>query len=425
MNQKIKTLLRVDILVSCMLALTLITGYKKIESYVRGENGYENLKNSNSSYQVKFGFDTGNYDISSFSIENGQVFGKILQNEGISTEIINQIVAKAEDVFSVNKLRVGKDYHLIRPDSCGKVCAFVYEPSPLHYVVYDLRNEVNVNLYEREFESCIETVSGVIESSLWNTLAEQGVNPGIIDKMEDALASTVDFYHTQKGDAFKLVFERKLVDNEEIGIGKLIGAYYKNDNGDHYAVHYQNGEYNGYYDYQGRPARSSFLKSPVKFTRISSGYNMRRFHPIRRKTIPHLGTDYAAPYGTPIRAVADGVVEEVAYTGNNGRYVKLKHDKVYQTQYLHMQGFASGMKRGTRVRQGQTIGYVGSTGLATGPHVCFRFWKNGVQVNHLKQVFEPAKPLPEKELETFFEHRDKIKVMLDQIPFIESDNKGA
>lgn len=406
-----------------MLALTLITGYKKIDSFVRNEGSY-NLRSSNSPSQVKFGFDIGNYDISSFSIEKGQVFGKILQEEGISSDVIAEIEEKAKDIFSVNKLRAGKEYHLVRPDSCGKVCAFIYEPSPLHYVVYDLRNNVNVNLYERQYESCVETVSGVIESNLWNTLSEHGVNPAIIDKMEDALASSVDFYHTQKGDAFKLVFERKLVDNEEIGLGKLIGAYYKNDNGDFYAVHYQNGEYNGYYDYQGRPARSSFLKSPVKFTRISSGYNMRRFHPIRRKTIPHLGTDYAAPYGTPIRAVADGVIEDIAYTGNNGRYVKIKHDKVYQTQYLHMQGFAGGLKRGSRVKQGQTIGYVGSTGLATGPHVCFRFWKNGNQVNHLKEKFEPAKPLPDKELEHFFQHRDKIKVMLDQIP-LDGENKGA
>ncbi|HRD08898.1 MAG TPA: M23 family metallopeptidase, partial [Saprospiraceae bacterium] len=167
------------------------------------------------------------------------------------------------------------------------------------------------------------------------------------------------------------------------------------------------------------------LKSPVKFTRISSGFNMRRFHPIRRKTIPHLGTDYAAPYGTPIRAVADGVVEEAAYTGNNGRYVKIKHDKVYQTQYLHMQGYAKGVKRGTRVRQGQTIGYVGSTGLATGPHVCFRFWKNGRQVNHLREVFQPAKPMPEAELPTFFQHRDKIKEMLDRIPLAGESKVGA
>jgi murein DD-endopeptidase MepM/ murein hydrolase activator NlpD len=240
--------------------------------------------------------------------------------------------------------------------------------------------------------------------------------------MEDALASSVDFYHTQSGDEFKLIFEKKYVNGEEVGYGKLIGANYTNETGSHYSVFYQNGEYNGYYDEEGRPAKSTFLRAPVKHVRISSGFSMRRFHPIRRQSIPHLGTDYAAPYGTPIIAVADGVVSQAAYGGNNGRFVKLRHDKVYETQYLHMQGFARGIRPGVRVKQGQTIGYVGSTGLATGPHVCFRFWKNGRQVNHLREVFQPAKPMPQSELPKFFELRDRIKIALDKIPNPKADN---
>jgi murein DD-endopeptidase MepM/ murein hydrolase activator NlpD len=292
----------------------------------------------------------------------------------------------------------------------------VYEPSPLHYVVYDMRDSVRISVIERAAESCVETTSGRLEGSLWNTLSEHGVNPSIIDKMEDALASSVDFFHTQKGDEYKLVFEKQYVDGKEIGVGKLIGAYYKNESGAHYAMYYENGEYKGYYDYEGRAAKSAFLKSPVKFIRISSGYNLRRFHPIRRMTIPHLGTDYAAPYGTPIRAVGDGVVTEAAVRGGNGRFVKIKHDGSYETQYLHMQGFAPGIKKGKKVQQGQTIGFVGSTGLATGPHVCFRFWKNGKQINHLKMKFSPTKNMEKKELPNFIKHRDKIKAMLDKIP---------
>ena len=410
---------------SCLLALTLISGYKKIESIANQHFGIAESIVQDKNNPVIFGFDTGNYHLSTYRVNKVEVVGEILSENGIGGDVIHLLEQKAKDIFKVTNLRPGREYHIVRQDSCSKACALVYEPSPLHYVVYDLRDSVSINLYERAFETCVETASGEIETSLWNTLSERGVNPAIIDKMEDALASSVDFYHTQKGDKFKVVFEKKYIDGQEIGMGKLIGAYYKNESGDHYSVLYENGDFNGYYDYQGRPARSSFLKSPVKFTRISSGFNMRRFHPIRRKTIPHLGTDYAAPYGTPIRAVADGVVEEAAYTGNNGRYVKIKHDKVYQTQYLHMQGYAKGVKRGTRVRQGQTIGYVGSTGLATGPHVCFRFWKNGRQVNHLREVFQPAKPMPEAELPTFFQHRDKIKEMLDRIPLAGESKVGA
>ncbi|MFM2392258.1 MAG: hypothetical protein RLZZ546_235, partial [Bacteroidota bacterium] len=343
-NQR-KSAVKVDILMSCLLALTLITGYKKIENFASEKYNPSQMASSHNNPSIKFGFNVNEYHLSSFTISKGDIMGNILHENGINSDLIQLIEEKAKDVFSVSRIRQGKDYHLIRKDSCSDVCALVYEPSPLHYVIYDLRDSVNIKVFERPYETCIEMKSGKITTSLWNTLEEQGINPSIIDKMEDALASSVDFYHTQNGDEFKLVYEKKYVDGEEIGLGKLVGAYYKNESGTHYSVLYENGNYNGYYDFQGRPVRSTFLKSPVKFTRISSGFNMRRFHPIRRMTIPHLGTDYAAPYGTPIRSVADGVVEEAAYTGNNGRYVKIKHDKTYQTQYLHMQGFASGIKR--------------------------------------------------------------------------------
>lgn len=370
----------------------------------------------------QFGFDLSKYHISSSKVLNGEVLGKILEENGIASNIITAIEDKAQDIFSVRKIREGKDYHLVRNGECGELTAIVYEPGPLYYVVYDLRNECAVNLYENQYETCIETVSGTITSTLWDALAKQNVNPSIIDNMEDALASSVDFYHTQQGDEFKLIFEKKYVQGEEIGLGKLIGANYRNETGSHYSVFYENGEFKGYYDEEGRPARSAFLRAPVKHVRISSGFSMRRFHPIRRTTIPHLGTDYAAPYGTPIIAVADGIVEVASYTSNNGRFVKLRHDKSYETQYLHMQGFARGIKNGARVRQGETLGYVGSTGLATGPHVCFRFWKNGRQVNHLREVFKPAAVMPQSELSKFYLHRDIIKTTLDNIP-LASDGK--
>ena len=270
-------------------------------------------------------------------------------------------------------------------------------------------------MVEKEIELCEEVVSGKIESSLWGTLEDQGINPAIIDLMEEALSSSVDFYHTRKGDEFKLIYENKYVDGRLTGLGRLIAACYINDNGANYSILYKSKDYEGYFDAEGRPARKSFLKAPVKFTRISSNYNLRRFHPIKGKTIPHLGTDYAAPYGTEIRSVSDGVVTASAYNGGNGNFVKVKHDNVYETQYLHMSRFAKGIRPGVRVRQGQTIGYVGATGLATGPHVCFRFWKNGRQVNHLREKLPPPQPMSMQELPDFFEHRDKLLVRLNEL----------
>ena len=243
--------------------------------------------------------------------------------------------------------------------------------------------------------------------------------------MEDALSSSVDFYHTRKGDEFKLIYENKYIDGELAGIGRLIGACYVNENGANYSMLYNTNDESGYFDQEGRPAKKAFLKAPVKFSRISSNYNLRRFHPIKGVTMPHLGTDYAAPYGTEIRTVADGVVTAVSYTSGNGKFVKVKHDNKYETQYLHMSRFAKGIRPGTRIRQGQTIGYVGSTGLATGPHVCFRFWKNGRQVNHLKEKLPSAQPMKASELPAFFEFRDKIIIKLNQINSYSDDLAGG
>jgi murein DD-endopeptidase MepM/ murein hydrolase activator NlpD len=401
-----------------MLALTLFTGIHKIQQYLSNEN----ITTINKKSEVKFGFDTNKFHLSSFTISKGELLGEILAENGISDVTINELADKAEDIFSVTKIRPGKQYHLVKADSCAqKAIAFVYEPSPLNYVIYDIDNK-EVKIVEKPSEVCIEMAVGEIKNTLWDALEDKGIDGSMIDKMEDALGTSVDFYHTHQGDKFKVIYEKRYVEGKEIGIGKLIGAHYQNNNGDHYAIHYKNGQYDGYYNYKGVASKAAFLMSPLKFVNITSGFSMRRFHPIRRITIPHFGTDYAAPYGTPIRAVGDGVVEEAAYTGNNGRFVKIRHDKTYQTQYLHMQGFARGIRRGAKVAQGQTIGYVGSTGLATGPHVCFRFWKNGQQINHLRQKFEQTKALPNSELPKFFEHRDNIKKMLDAVPMPKATN---
>lgn len=364
----------------------------------------------------RFGFFEDEYHFVSNTIGNGQFLGSILNENGVSYQLISQLETKAKEIFDVRNIRVGKNYHIIKKDTCENEClAFVYEAAPLKYVVYDLRDSVNVQVVERPYTTCIETVSGTIESSLWNAMVDQGANPIVIDLMEDALASQVSFYHTQKGDQFKAIYEKKMIDGEEVALGKMLGAYFKNDYGEYYSVFFESEEYGGFYDMEGRPTKKSFLKSPIRAGRISSRYNLRRLHPIKKRRIPHLGTDYAAPYGTPIHAVADGVITKRSRTRGNGNYVKVKHDDTYTSQYLHMQRFASGLKPGMRVTQGQTIGYVGSTGLATGPHVCFRFWKHGKQIDHLRENFPPAEPMPDEQLPEFYSIRDHVTEMLDEI----------
>jgi murein DD-endopeptidase MepM/ murein hydrolase activator NlpD len=236
--------------------------------------------------------------------------------------------------------------------------------------------------------------------------------------MIDVLASSVDFYHQKQGDRFKVMYEQHFVEGKAVGTGKIIAAVYERDGKEYHAFNFdKEGLSCKYYDIDGRPARKAFLKSPVKFSRISSRYDLNRLHPILGYHKAHFGTDYAAPYGTPILAVADGVVAEAARRGGNGNFVKLRHDNTYETQYLHMQGFAKGIRPGAHVAQGQTIGYVGSTGLATGPHVCFRFWKNGQQVDHLRLNLPSPEPIKGEDLKQYEVVRNNLKAQLDAVPY--------
>ncbi len=413
-----------DSLIACTLSLCAIMAidHFNLLSYIKGNTNTVAQQEVAQESVCKFGFDVSGYFFNDYELKANQFLGDILYYEGINYETISELEEKSKDVFSVRKLKAGKNLTFVRPDSCAAPCGFIYQPDAYGYVLYDFQDSVQVKYIEKDVVSIVETASGEVESSLWNAMIDNDLEPAVIDMMEDALSATVDFYHAQKGDRFKLVFERNYIDGESIGVGKLLGAYYNNDNGDHYSVRYKSEDYEGYFDLDGKATKRAFLRAPVKFSRISSRFNRNRLHPVKKRRIPHLGTDYAAPYGTPIQAVANGVVEIVGYGRGNGKYVKIRHNKTYKTQYLHMQKFAKGMKKGVRVSQGQVIGYVGSTGLATGPHVCFRFWKNGKQVDHLRENFPPAKPMKESEKPAYFEKRDEMKAMLDAIPFKNSTN---
>jgi len=351
-------------------------------------------------------------------IPSGAFMGELLSEHGVDYATIDQLARNARDVFNVKKLRQGKPYTILTRDSLQGADFFIYESSVYEYVVYELKDSMQVHVKRRKVDTQVHAAGGIIESSLWNAMVDNGLSFEITDKMEDALQWSIDFYHIQKGDQFKLVYDQDYIQGEQIGVGRLHAAYYKNYDNEYYAIYFDNGEHEGYYDLEGRPMKSFFLKSPVKYSRISSYYNLNRFHPILKRRRPHLGTDYAAPYGTPIYAVGNGVVTAAAYTKGNGNYVKIRHDDTYETQYLHMQRFAKGISSGVHVKQGQVIGYVGSTGLATGPHVCFRFWKNGRQINHLRLSFPPPEPLPDADLPAFYAVRDSLLAQINATPIL-------
>ena len=373
---------------------------------------------------MKYGFAIDTFQLLGRSIRSGQFLADILLAQQVDYPSIERIVANSKDVFDVRHFQVGKPYTILTKDSTQQAEYLIYEPNVYEYIVFELKGENKVERHQREVTTEVQSAAGTLESSLWNAIVGQGLSYDLAAKMEDALQWSIDFHHLQKNDEFKLVYEQQFIEGEEVGIGQVHAAYYKTGDNEYHAIYYDNGKTDGYYDLEGRPMKRGFLKSPVKYSRISSYYNLNRFHPILKRRRPHFGTDYAAPYGTPILAVGDGVVLKASYTKGNGNFVKIKHDGTYQTQYLHMQKFGQGIKSGAHVKQGQVIGYVGSTGLATGPHVCFRFWKDGKQVNHLNLKFPPAKPLPDEDMPQFMELRDQYISLLDKASPVKVDDSS-
>ncbi|HLT07242.1 MAG TPA: peptidoglycan DD-metalloendopeptidase family protein, partial [Cyclobacteriaceae bacterium] len=342
--------------------------------------------------KTMFGIDVSELEIIEGVVEKNQTLSTILGPFNVPYQIIDEIAKKSKEIFDVKHIAFNKKYTVLTPKDSSKAQFFIYEPNQIEYVVFKL-DDVDVYKESKPVEVKRREVGGTISSSLYVNMVEQGVGPDLIDQFADLYGWTVDFQRLQQGDKFKVVYNEKWVDGQVVGIEGIETAYFEHLGQPYHAIPFeQNGEVN-FFDQEGNSLKKAFLRDPLKFTRISSRYNLNRFHPVQKRYKPHLGTDYAAPTGTEIRSVGDGTVVEAGYSGGNGNYVKIKHNGTYTTQYLHMSKIGKGIARGSRVRQGQVIGYVGSTGLATGPHLCFRFWKNGKQVDWLKEKIPPSEPI--------------------------------
>lgn len=357
-----------------------------------------------------WGFALDTLQVKENVIAEGQSLSDILSSYNLDAERSYQLINNASEVFDLRTMRAGKPLITLAKDSTQATDYLVYEPSAYEYIVFELKDDLSVWKTERVVTTQTQVAAGIIEGSLWNAMVDRGYSYELTAKMEDALQWSIDFHHLQKDEEFRLVYEQDFIEGEPVSVGQVIAAEYRTADTVFHSIFFDNGptEETGYYDLTGKPMNAGFLRAPVKYARISSYYNLNRLHPVLKYRRPHFGTDYAAPYGTPIIAVGNGVVTRAGYTKGNGNFVKIRHNETHETQYLHMQKFAAGIKVGTQVHQGQVIGYVGSTGLATGPHVCFRFWQNGKQVNHLKLKFPPAKPLADSLMTKFVEVRDEL-----------------
>lgn len=342
-----------------------------------------------------YGFDLDSFEMHTGTMQKNEFLGSILLRYRINYQEIEKLSRQSKEVFDVRRLARGNKYAVLcRKGDDDKGCYFVYEKNAEEYVVFSLQDSLFAWAGRKPVQYRERRVSGTIKTSLYDALVDQDVTPLLAYDLASIYAWTIDFYRLQKGDRFKVIYEEKVIDGKSRGIALIRAALFEHMKTDNYSFYYYKDEENTtYFDEQGNSLQKTFLKAPLKYSRISSGYTNKRFHPIQKKFKAHLGTDYAAPRGTPIMSVGDGVVVEARRKGGNGNYVKIRHNGTYTSQYLHMSKFGPGIKPGVRVKQSQTIGYVGSTGLATGPHVCYRFWKNGRQVNHLREKFPPAKPV--------------------------------
>ncbi|MCD4788484.1 MAG: peptidoglycan DD-metalloendopeptidase family protein [Bacteroidales bacterium] len=349
-------------------------------------------------------------------VRKNQFLADILLSYGVDYVKIDLLAKGSKNVFDVRKIRAGNKYTVLcRNDSLKEVLYFVYESSPTSYVVFDIGDSVHIHKGEKEIDVKITTTSGTINSSLWNSMIENNTDPNLANELSEIYAWTIDFFGIQKNDNYKVIYEELFVDNELIGIGKVQSSWFQHAGHNFYAFYFVQDSVGDYFDDEANSMRRTFLKSPLRFKRISSRFSYSRMHPILKVRRPHLGVDYAAAYGTPVHAVGDGEVIFARRKGANGNMIKIKHNGTYTTAYLHLSKFAKGIKKRVRVKQGDVIGYVGSTGRSTGPHLDFRFYRNGKPVDPLKVKSPPAKPVDSAYLADYKILIEKMKKQLDTI----------
>ena len=347
-------------------------------------------------------------------VKSGQFFSTLMTGLGLNAQEAYDLTMACDTVFDVKNLRVGNEYKAYYD---GQILKYVlYRQDRTSDILFECQTPYKVSKVTRPVTVRKRYADVTINSSLWNDMSAAGASPLIILSLSDIYAWTVDFFGLQKGDRFRVLYEEKVCDGEVIAIDTVRYAIFSHNGKDLPMVMYdQKDGGNIWWNEKGESMRKAFLKAPLKFSRISSGFSYARRHPVTRRVQPHTGIDYAAPKGTPVMSIGDGVVTSKKYEGAGGNTVRIRHNSVYSTAYLHLSGYAKGLKVGQRVRQGEVIGYVGSTGRSTGPHLDFRVWKNGSPINPPKMESPPAEPLKKENLEDFELVHKKYRAQVDSI----------
>ena len=423
MDQKRNRKLGKRSLTVLLLAISFFACKEKVDSSLEDETLDEVAIVEPDVYE--FGFNLNDYVVKRDTIRKGDTFGLILERNKVGYPKIFNIAQKAKDTFDIRRgLQVGKPYTLLcSKDSLEAAKCFIYQPSLEEYVVVNFQDSIHAYTSRKPIKYVEKTATGIIQTNISEALDEQGLSMRLAYKMADEIyAWTIDFRRLQKGDRFKVIYTDKYIDDTiYAGVSDIKAAYFEHNKEPFYAFEFETDSVKhirDYFDDKAKNLRRAFLKAPVQFSRVSSRYNLRRrIAYYGNKIRPHKGTDFAAPVGTPIMATANGTVTKSSYTRGNGNYVKIRHNATYETQYLHMSKRL--VKVGQFVKQGDIIGRVGMTGNTAGPHVCYRFWKNGKQVDPFRQKLPEAEPISENLKNKYFDFIKPVKEQLDSIPFAE------
>ena len=367
---------------------------------------------------IEFGFTINEFNVVNDTIKSGDTFGSLLEKQNLNGIKVSQIVTSVKEVIDFKSFRKGNSYTILRSkDKTNKIQVFIYQPDKINFFVIDFRDSIHAYKKAKPITFKTRIIAGALDGSLPETLKKLKVDPSFASKIAKVFSWSIDFFKLKKGDTFGLKFtERYVNDTIYNGVDSLRAAFFEYRGKKIYAFPYateKNSNQSQYFDEEGKTLKNFFMKAPLQFINITSRFSKNRFHPVQSIWKAHKGTDYAAPTGTPIMTTAAGIVEQTGFTAGNGNFVKVKHDKTYSTQYLHMSKIL--VKRGQIVTQGQVIGKVGSTGLATGPHVCYRFWKNGVQVDALGLNLPTSTPMDSKYKQQYLSYINPLKRELDSV----------
>jgi len=382
----------------------------------RGEN-VESLETEVAENEVyEFGFPMSEFESEEGQIKRGEFFTNLMTSLGVPQSDIYSLTQASRGIFDLRKIKIGNSYKaFFTKDEDRKLAYLVYEDTKTSFVTFGVHDSIDVKVSERAIESRLKMAAVTINSSLWNDVVRAGYNPLLALRLSDIYAWSIDFFGLRKGDSFVTIYEELYVGDKFVDIGTIHGAYFTHAGREYDAYRFIQDEVAQYWNEKGENLRKAFLKAPLSFSRISSGFSYARRHPVTRVVRPHTGVDYAAPRGTPVMSIGDGVVIQKSYAGGGGNTVRIKHNSTYTTAYLHLHNYAKGLAVGKRVRQGEVIGYVGSTGLSTGPHLDFRVWKNGKAINPLTMEAPPADPIKKASTESFKESVAMIKMQRDSL----------